>query len=197
MKTLVTTLIILISIVSNAQSTYLKFKVDDKESKYIMYPPGTKFEVVSKEGYIQMKNTNNPYKLEIENEGFKLYAYPNYKTEKDVYHLEKGAYLELVLSKPYNNHKSKISNNKNKSTNITAKKTVTNSKNKKGRKNLVLKFTNGITFKYTDGKIEATLNDKDIYVEGKYVLYCKLGVAKISFNPKNGETWWVFDKDKE
>lgn len=134
MKTLVTTLIILISIVSNAQSTYLKFKVDDKESKYIMYPPGTKFEVVSKEGYIQMKNTNNPYKLEIENEGFKLYVYPNYKTEKDVYHLEKGAYLELVLSKPYNNHKSKISNNKNKSTNIAAKKTVTNSKKKKVEK---------------------------------------------------------------
>ena len=196
MKTFVTTLIILISIVSNAQNTYLKFKVDDKESKYIMYPPGTKFKVVSKEGYIQMKNTKNPYKLEIENEGFKLYVYPNYKTEKDVYHLEKGAYLELVLSNPYKDHKSKNSNDKNKSTNIAAKKTVTNSKNKKGRKNLVLKFTNGLSFKYTDGKIEATLNDKSIYVEGKYVLYCKLGVVKISFNPKNGETWWVFDADE-
>ena len=196
MKTLVTSLIILISIVSNAQKTYLKFKVDDKESKYIMYPPGTKFEVVSKEGYIQMKNTNNPYKLEIEHEGFKLYVYPNYKSEKDVYHLKKVAYLELVLSKPINDHKSKNSNDKNNSTNIAAKKTVTNSKNRKGRKNLVLKFTNGITFKYTDGKIEATLNNKDIHVEGKYVLHCKLGVAKISFNPKNGETWWVFDADK-
>lgn len=82
------------------------------------------------------------------------------------------------------------------SSTISATKTVTHSKVKKGRKNLVLKFTNGIKFSYIDGKTGATLNGKDIYVKGKYLVYSKLGVVKISFNPKNGETWWVFDADK-
>lgn len=191
MKTFVTSLILMVSLINNAQNTYIKFKVDDKESKYIMYPPGTKFEVKTKEGYIQMKNSENPYKLYIESEGFRLYVYPTYKSEKDVYHLEKGASLELVLTKHF---KDNDSNNLNYNHNsLTGLKKITDSKSLESKKNLYFKLSNGIEFSYVDGKYNATLNNKYLDIKGKYVINSKLGTLKISFNPNNGETWWVFE----
>lgn len=123
--------------------------------------------------------------------------FPTYKTETDIYVLEKGS-LEIIERDNFSHPKKEKSSveKTNHSNSIAATKTVTDSKIKKGRKNLVLKFTNGIEFSYIDGKTSATLNGKEIYIEGNYLVYCKLGVAKISFNPKNGETWWVFDADK-
>ena len=55
------------------------------------------------------------------------------------------------------------------------------------------KLSNGIEFSYVDGKYNATLNNKYLDIKGKYVIDSKLGILKISFNPNNGETWWVFE----
>ena len=194
MKTIVTSLILIISLISNAQNTYLKFKVDDKESKYIMYPPGTKFEVKTKEGYIQMKNSENPYKLDIESNGFRLYVYPTYKSTKDLYHLEKGASVELVLTKHFID--SENNNSHYKYNSETGIKKITDSKTLKGKKNLYFKLSNGIEFTYKDGKYNALLNDTYLDIKGKYIINSKLGTLKLSFNPNNGETWWVFENKK-
>ena len=62
--------------------------------------------------------------------------------------------------------------------------------------NLKMTFSNGIVFTYTDGKYKATLDGEELYIKGKYLIESKLGTAKLSFNPSNGEVWWVFEKIK-
>ena len=57
-------------------------------------------------------------------------------------------------------------------------------------------ISNGITFTYKDGEYTSTLNDKKLEIDGKYVIESKLGTLKISFNPRNGETWWVFEENE-
>lgn len=180
------------SLNSTAQSTYLKFTNTGKNTS-ISYAPNTKFEVKNKHGYIQMKNANSPYQLKIEEEGYTLTVYPSYKNGKDIYTLNKGAIIERIIAKDNTNDYSNytISNAK-----VTSSKKVTKSLVKKNKYNLEFELSNGIRFTYKDGKYTSTLNDKKLDIDGKYVIESKLGTLKISFNPRNGETWWVFEEKK-
>lgn len=199
MKTILTALIILMSFVNqqiNAQNKILKINFGEDENQWMMYPPNTKFNLIDN-NLITVFSEKDDYGVFDISKKYRLEIFPKYKSDSDVYILEKGS-IEII-EKDYVVHKKKEKKTIQKiehSKVIAATKTITDSKVKKGRKNLILKFTNGIEFTYTDGKIGATLNGKDIYVEGKYLVYSKLGVAKISFNPKNGETWWVFEEKK-
>lgn len=111
--------------------------------------------------------------------------------KKDGVIVKKGASLELVLTKHF---KDNDSNNLNYTHNsLTGLKKITDSKSLESKKNLYFKLSNGIEFSYVDGKYNATLNNKYLDIKGKYVINSKLGTLKISFNPNNGETWWVFE----
>lgn len=190
MKTLVTLFILTISSFVCAQNLYLKISEEDKTS--VSYPPGTAFELKNKHGYIILKSSETPLTFIID-EPYMLTVFPSYKNEKDVYKLNKGK-IELVSNKTYMNH---IKHEKQKfhSKGVTGEKNITNSKTIEDNKNIVFNLSNGITFQYKDGKYNAYLNDPENYlnIQGKYVIESELGTLKISFNPRNGETWWVFD----
>tara|TARA_R110000737_G_scaffold352368_1_gene398131 strand:+ start:185 stop:406 length:222 start_codon:yes stop_codon:yes gene_type:complete len=73
---------------------------------------------------------------------------------------------------------------------------VFDSKTRKGEKNARLEFSNGIIFNYDDGKFNATLDGDYLDINGKYLIQSYLGVIKLSYSPKSGEIWWVFEPKK-
>lgn len=193
MKWITFLILMVYSFNSTAQSTYLKFTNTEKKTS-ISYAPNTKFEVKNKHGYIQMKDADSPYQLKIDDEGYTLTVYPSYKNGKDVYTLNKGAIIERIIAeghKTYNYSNYAVSNTK-----VTGTKKVTKSFVKENKYNLEFELSNGITFTYKDGEYTSTLNDKKLEIDGKYVIESKLGTLKISFNPRNGETWWVFEENE-
>ncbi|WP_435415800.1 hypothetical protein [Polaribacter aestuariivivens] len=194
MKTIITTLIILFTILVNSQNKVLKVNFGEGKNQWIMYPPNTKFSLKNKMNTIVFSDKNSFGKFSI-NEIYTLEIFPPYRNESDIYTLDSGS-IELIEKDNFISEEKKYKKKKNHSNAIAAEKIITTSKTNPNRKNLTLKFTNGIEFSYTDGKVRANLDGKDLYVENKYVIYSKLGIAKISFNPKNGETWWVFEANK-
>ena len=176
-----------------SQKTYLKIVKGPSLNDVIMYPPGTAFELKNKHGYIVFKNSDTPGILDIKEE-HTLYVFPDWKDEVDVFKLAEGR-LEKILTKNYgklsqpNYHLNQYENQ------VKAKFTVSDSRNIEGEKNLDFKLNNGIAFEYFDGKFRAYLTSEDNYlhIEGKYIIESELGILKISFNPKNGRTWWVFE----
>ncbi|WP_298894470.1 hypothetical protein [uncultured Psychroserpens sp.] len=197
MKHLVITLaLILASSQTFAQNTYLKIYTDDTPESVIMYPPGTDFELKTKEGYIVMKNNNTPKIFEIDDD-YTLFVYPNYKESSDVFKLNKGK-VELALTSRFSDKDPKEETLFIDDSNITSHQKITDSKINSGLKNLEFELSNGIMFKYTDGKYKAYFKKEENYlnIKGKYLIESKLGVLKLSFNPKNGQVWWVFEAKK-
>ncbi|MGC1203802.1 MAG: hypothetical protein WA839_02830 [Flavobacteriaceae bacterium] len=192
MKTLVTILILTLSSLAFTQNLYLKISEENKMS--VSYPPETKFELKNKHGYIILKESKIPLVYKIE-EPYTLTVFPSYKNEKDIFKLTNGK-IEIVSNKEYMDS-IKNKNKKISSHSVTGEKIITNSKTIKGFKNIVFKLSNGITFQYTDGKYNAFLVEEENYlnIEGRYVIKSELGTLKLSFNPKNAETWWVFNPE--
>jgi len=191
-KQILTFILLIFLTTTFAQNTYLK--ITQKDTLSISYPPETKFELKNKHGYIILKNNNTPRIFKIE-ENYTLLVYPSYKSEIDVFELTTGK-IELIKAKYYK--KGKFNLVTYQSNNETAEFTISDSESIKNSKNLHFKLSNGMTFKYTDGKYNAYLNTEENYlnIEGKYYIESKLGVLKISFNPNNGEIWWVFEPKK-
>ncbi|MDT0559148.1 hypothetical protein RM697_10835 [Ichthyenterobacterium sp. W332] len=191
MKTLYTLIALMHIVTLNAQNTYLKITKSNKANDYVMYPPGTKFELKTKEGYIIFKNSDNPGVIEID-EAYTLYVYPNWKDDSDIYKLSEGK-LEKILTSSY--YKTDLKRHITKLNKITAEYTVTDSKKREGKKNLKFKLSNGITFEFNDSKYRAYLYEEENYlnIEGKYLIESELGTLKLSFNTSNGIVWWVFE----
>ena len=174
-----------------AQKTYLKITKSNDESDIVMYPPGTKFELKTKEGYIVFKNSDDTGVVEI-HEKHTLYVYPDWKEDADVFVLTEGRVEKLPTIKFSDSHKD--SDEKATFSNgVSATSEVTDSETLEGKKNLEFKLSNGITFNYTDGLFSATLNNEPLTIKHKYIVYSNLGVLKLSFNPKNGKVWWIFE----
>lgn len=189
MKTIVFTLVFgMYAMFSNAQNTYLKITSIDTTT--ISYPPHTSFELKNELGYIVFKNNHTPSIFLIDKPHV-LTVFPSYKVGKDVYHLTDGK-LELAEIRDYESRGTYdyVSNG------VIANFIVSDSKKIKGSKNIVFTLSNGIIFNYTDGKYYAYLHNEENFlnIEGKYLVESDYGILKISFNPKNGEVWWVFDK---
>ncbi|MDO1501031.1 hypothetical protein Q2T40_12895 [Winogradskyella maritima] len=174
-----------------AQETYLKITKSDKENDFEMYPPGTKFELKNKHGYIVFKNSNDPGIITID-DAYTLYVYPSWKNDADVFNLKEGK-IENVLTSAHSQMPTKAYSIK--SNGVSGSYTVTDSKDRKGKKNLQFKLSNGITFLYEDDKYRAYLNEEYNYIriKGKYLIESELGTLKLSFNPDNGVVWWVFE----
>lgn len=192
-KSLLGLLAMIFTLVLNAQKTYLKITKSNEANDYVMYPPGTKFELKTKEGYLIFKNSDDPGVIEIK-ETYTLYVYPDWKDDADVFELTEGK-VEKVLTSSYSetNHGTYTSNG------VTANYNVTDSEEFEGEKNLEFKLSNGLTFIYEDKKYRAFLSESDNYVriKGRYIISCELGTLKISFNEKTGKTWWVFENNND
>lgn len=72
------------------------------------------------------------------------------------------------------------------------KELCTSNKNK-NLLNLLLVFDNAVVFKYEDGQARAWQNGTEIKVTNKYLVQTSDGLLKVSFDPKDGETWWVWE----
>lgn len=191
---LILTVFLSTALISYSQRTFLKITQSENANDVVMYPPGTKFELKTKEGYIVFKNSDDPGTLNIDDE-YTLYVYPSWKDDVDVFKLTEGK-VEKVLTSTYiedeNTSRSIESNG------VTAHFTVSDSKERKGKKNLEFKLSNGITFIYEDDKYRAYLNEEHNYIriKGTYVIETELGTLKLSFNPSNGMVWWIFEEKK-
>ncbi len=184
--------IIIFVLGGQAQNTYLKIYEDYNNKKVKMYPPGTQFELKNEHNQVVLKANERPSIYDIDG-SYTLIVYPSYKSGKDIYKLNKGR-IELALTKDFGKSKRKgIYIDKNK---VTAHKSITNSKQLTGQKNLIFELSNGIIFTYTDGKYLAKLDGKYLNVTNKYIVRSKIGILKLSFNPNNGEVWWIFDKNE-
>lgn len=189
--TLITLVLLIACTLGFAQKTYLKIYVDDSNESVIMYPPGTEFELKTEDGYIIMKNSETPRVIEIKSY-HKLIVLPSYKGDRDIYHLKSGK-VELAATKKFFENNSKNETLIIDDDHITAHQKVTDSKIKIGYKNLEFELNNGIEFKYTDGMFYARLKNQYLDIKGKYIIESKLGILKLSFNPENGQVWWVFE----
>lgn len=188
MKIIITTLLILTSFLMSAQKTYLKITKDGHPT---YYPPGTKFDLKNPHGYIILKYSETP-RVEHIDGNYKLIVSPNWKDEKDIFRLTDGDKVELVPTKDFGkneNSKNVLLNNMN----IKVQKEVTDSEKYEGKKNLRLELDNGILFVYEDGEYYAKLDNKYIDIQHKYVIKTNKGILRVSFNPNNGVTWWVFE----
>lgn len=196
MKTLLTTVVVLIiNTVIYAQPIYLKVTKSNHQLDYIMYPPGTAFKLLDNKGQTILTEASAPTKFVIKDNNYKLIVSPNYKNENDIYNLSEGK-VEILATKDYGQSNSTSHIRKGLKNEITAKKELTESTQMRGQKNLKFELSNGITFKYIDGKYSAMLEDEDLIIKGKYLIYSDIGVLKLSFNPSNGVLWWVFEKAK-
>ena len=76
---------------------------------------------------------------------------------------------------------------------VALKKSVTKSDEIPGTYNLSLVFSNDLIVRYDSGRFSAWQNGKPLAVKGKYLVQTPEGLLKLSFRPKSGETWWVFE----
>ncbi|MEM6965501.1 MAG: hypothetical protein AAF573_12090 [Bacteroidota bacterium] len=80
---------------------------------------------------------------------------------------------------------------------VTVSKKLEPSKITEGNYNVTLTFSNGVIFKYSDGKYNAQLNGESLRIKNKYIVETDDGILKFSFNPENGEVWWFYEAKKK
>lgn len=189
MKTIVTILLLTASSFGFSQNIYLKISEKDKLS--VSYPPGTTFELKNDQGNIVLKDIDSVLVYKIHSP-HTLEIFPSYKQGKDIYQLTNGK-IELVSNLDYMNS---IKHKKGyyQSNGVTLlKSTYTKSSVNENETNVALEFSNGVMFFYKDGKVSAKLNDNEVDVKGRYLVYSDSGVVKISYNPKIKELWWAYE----
>ncbi len=189
MKTLGLIIAMLTALCGFSQKTYLSIYETDARDNVIMYPPGTPFELRDAENNLIFTEKNYEGEFKIKGE-YTLSVSPSWKVEKDIFRLTEGS-IVVELTEDY----YKYEQNKSYGTShgITVNKTLIESSLNPGMKNVKLSFSNGIVFTYTDGKAKATLNGKALKIKYKYMIYSDTGITKLSFNPKTGVVWWVFE----
>ncbi len=169
----------------------LYLKISPTKSESISYPPSTPFELKNKNGFLVLKNNDQPKSFSIDEE-YTLTVYPTYKKGIDTFQLSSGM-LELVNKESnYANGLSK-NNYTYESNGLSMSSEITKSTLKESDFNAKVVFSNGIIFHYEDGKFYAKQNKENLDIKGKYLIYFEGGVIKLSFNQKSGEIWWVFE----
>ncbi|WP_435413136.1 hypothetical protein [Psychroserpens mesophilus] len=200
---LVILILLLISYFAEAQNTYLKITLSDQKNDYVSFPPNTKFELFDATDTKVYSNSDriDMYKIDTMHT---LVVYPSWKDTTDTFKITNGkveqvdnsAYFKALSehSKNQTNNYGAYSYDETQFTNgLTMKKIIYPSAVNPELYNATFEFNNGISASYLDGKFVATLNNKQLQVEGHYLIYSNYGLIKLSFRPSNGETWWVFE----
>lgn len=179
----------LVSLCGFSQKTFLMIYKSDHKDDVISYPPGTPFELRDADDNLIFteKNFEGEFKIKFPHT---LFISPSWKKEKDIFKLTEG-FVVVELTEDYFRYSD--NNVPESSHGVTVNKTLIRSGLGKDTKNVKLEFSNGIIFTYIDGKAAATLKGKPLKVENKYLIYSELGIIRVSYNPKSGTVWWVFE----
>ncbi|WGK63902.1 hypothetical protein [Croceiramulus getboli] len=192
MKTILLLFMLVNSFLIQAQSyTHLVIDRGEGMESEINYPPGTEFFLFNEANDMVLSNDNlkEPYAI---NGLHTLLVTPNYKEGTDKYRMDSGRiYLKTV---EYDNKVKPYSENR-KGIEITAKKEYFEAKDP-DKKNILVIFNTGLVFRYFDGVARAWYDNEEVDVRGRYLVDTPEGTAKISYNPQNGELWWVFDRSE-
>ncbi len=108
-----------------------------------------------------------------------IYASDYNERKNKTYKKEIKTYKKSYGSKPYLTNKE-----------ITQKE-------KNGVYELLAVFSNGLVFKYSEGKAWAWINGDKVPVTNHYLVESPEGLLKLSFDPKDGEFWYVFDTNNK
>ena len=225
MKTILFTLIgilcALTTVIANDnEHKYLKIKLADKTE--ISYPPGISFIVENDDGETilnaELLEEMNEYIVETP---ITLWVFTTWNEEPDTYELSGGKLMMVTSDYKYNGEydfgvikKRKKTNNNLKEKSLdeerpdesygarrgasmgvyTTKERFFNYKKDKGY-DVSLEFNNGVIFYYRDGKVEAWQNGKTLQIDNNFFIYAKEGILKLSYNPKNKEIWYFFEKN--
>ena len=195
MKNLIGIVTLLFAQVMVAQyAPYLYIERGEGQETSISYPPNTEFHLFDNNGDLVLSDGNLKDAFEITSRHILLLK-PPYKKGTDRLVLESG---RILMKTPYENHavktsKSKKQNDYGRYTGpVTGTKEYFESKNE-GERNVLIIFNNELVFRYFDGEARAWFDGREVSVRGKYIIELPNSIAKISYNPKNGETWWVFE----
>ena len=180
--------------------------VKKNDSVTYNYPPYAKIKLIGPDGKTKIIgkdesiDVRGDYRLEIdvpwrdepeiiEAEGglFEIFVLPqNIRDKNGDYYAEKSVERER--------HKVRTDAEKVNSKPRVTYRDVTESKQNPGQYNLLIVFDNDMVFRYNNGEARAWQNSDEIAVTGKYLVKGKKFLLKISFDPKDAETWWVFDR---
>ncbi|MGB5983284.1 MAG: hypothetical protein WBG46_14175 [Nonlabens sp.] len=200
MKTILILITLKVGMLLGAQmeNEYLKITIDGKTE--INYPSSTSFELVDKNGYplITSDMLESTYQL---TEKGTLNLKVSWKEAPKSIPLKAGSVITYVThnrSKKNHSYQSQIKKSSNTKLNngiSIQKKTFI--KDKSGYyNNAIIEFSNGVTFKFMDNKVTFTQNGKELEYTNKYVVTTQNGILKLSYDPYNTETWFVFDSKK-
>lgn len=170
--------------------SYLHIELSNTIENSVSYPPKTNFQLFDQDGNYVLADGELDEPFDIGSR-HTLLVYPTYKDKTDTLVIDSG---RISMKMGHDNYEisenidTKMVTDFNK---ITARKELFESK-KTGEQNLILTFENGLVFLYLDGKAKALFQNQEVPIQGKYVVDFDGGTAKISYNPRNGETWWIF-----
>lgn len=202
---------------ANHHSDYFTIVIDnphnDDNPQVFHYPKGTTFELLSTKNKIFASSEDNREKHTYWG-NFSLIIYPTYRADQpdkikirqqrvrifDVASKAKEAGFFYKKTPP-----TTVKSNEIEQTNThqyisngvsISKKTLTKSTVYDDELNVELTFSDGVIFKYIDGKATAQQNDKNLVIANKYFIYSDFGVTKLSYNSKTGKIWWVYEPTK-
>lgn len=178
---------------------------DGTDQKVSYYPEGTTYQIwlTKKDSEPNISNSMVTYEGDMH-----LSIFPKYRKHKADKFDIKGKRLRIFKTAEtafnagfagewnYLDKKDKgssIQNNEAQSGKITLNKKLTASKINDGTYNATLTFSNGIVFKYFDGKFNAKLNGEYINIKNRYIIETDKGTLKFSYNPKTGKVWWIYE----
>lgn len=168
------------------------------------YPNGTTYKVLNTKNLIVEGEKEKDITF-YRADNYQLIIYPTYKKSPDIFELENQQIQILKAvdySKPTQFHQQMsfaMNNDYGQYLgNVKMDKLLVRSKLSPEEYNCVITLSNGIVFSYINGEAAATFYDEMLDIKGKYVFECELGITKLSYNPKNGQVWYVFEpKDDE
>ena len=195
MKKLIVLLAMLISGIALSQPTYLMIFENENDTNRITYPPGTPYELRDEDNNLILNETNYSGEFKID-KSYILTVRPSWTEKLQIYNLTSGKLVIAQTTKYTDNPKKSKTKKKYQSYGVTLdEKVLTDSETIDNQKNVRLTFSDGVVFTYTDGEARAYKNGDELRIEYKYLIYSDMGIHKVSFNPKNGKVYWVFDPE--
>lgn len=196
MKPILIILAFLISYFSNAQD-YFSIVVKNNQTTY-NYPENAEITIINALGDSTLIKKDEALTLKG---NYTLSIETPWNTEAELITSD-GGILEIFAlpaerrNYKYNDRPSKITHYKrvkNENKPSLERKEIVLSSHKSERYNLLAVFSNGLVFKYDDGKVRAWLENEEIEVTNHYLVQTPDGTLKLSFNPRYGEFWYVFE----
>lgn len=195
MKLFTTFLTLLLTQVLFSQNQpYLYVERGEDEESSISYPPNTEFHLFNEAGDLILSDGDLDEPFEITSTHM-LLLQPPYREDTDRLVLNSGRISMKTPYETYIDEKPELpqQNKYGRYTGpIKGTKEYFKSKNE-GERNVLIIFNNDLVFRYFDGEARAWYDGDEVEITGNYIIDLPTSVAKISYNPKNGDSWWVFE----